>query len=271
MAQIILDGSQPDDVREALIGANPQFASEFIAEMTRDLTPGTPEEYVRIPWIWRVAIAAGKRNDLGEIERLLAVSLPLLNAPLRDWEAVVIGGGIINGMSLRGVWPDERLAEILAGDEELRKRWARSLELAAVMADDSKVPSGTRYDALRMLGVLPWNQSGEHLVKYLAKGTHAELQQGAISGLSDVRSPKVGPALASRLAHFSKSNRDFALDALVRDESRIAVLLDEIAAGRVTQTELKHPQIERLNEVTDPELAQRVRGLALKQAEQTSR
>ena len=271
MARIILDGSQPNDIREALIGANPQFASEFVAEMTRDLTPGTPEEYVRIPWIWRVAIAAGKRNDPGEIKRLLAVSLPSLSAPLRDWQAVVIGGGVINGLSLKGVWPAERLAEILAGDAELGKRWASSLELAVAMADDAKVPSGTRYDALRMLGVLPWNQSGERLAKYLAKGIHAELQQGAISGLCDVRSPKVGPTLASGLAYFSKSNRDFALDALVRDESRIAVLLDEIAAGRVAKAELKRSQIERLNGVTEPALARRVRELALKLSEQTSR
>ena len=271
MARIILDGSQPNDVREALIGANPQFASEFLTEMTRDLAPGTPEEYVRIPWIWRVAIAAGKRNDSGEIKRVLAVSVPALNAPLRDWEAVVIGGGIINGLSLKGVWPTERIAEIIGSDSELAKRWARSLKLAAAMADDTKVPGGTRYDALRMLGVLPWNQSGEHLVKYLAKDTDGELQQGAVSGLSDVRSPKVGPALVSGLSYFSKSNRDFALDALVRDESRIAVLLDEIAAGRVTKKELKPHQVERLNSVKDPALARRVREMALKQPDQTSR
>jgi len=263
MARIILDNSQPNEVREALIGANPQFASEFIAEMTRDLTPGTPEEYVRIPWIWRVAIAAGKRNDAGEIKRLLAVSTPALAAPLHDWQAVVIGGGIINGLSLKGHWPTERISEIVGSNHELAKQWTRSLELAAVMADDSKVPSGTRYDALRMLGALPWNQSGDHLVRYLAKDTPAELQQGAISGLADVRSQKVGPALASGLSYFPKSNREFALDALVRDESRLAVLLDEIAAGRVTKEELKRPQIERLNSATDPALVRRIREMTL--------
>ncbi|HEX5218894.1 MAG TPA: c-type cytochrome, partial [Verrucomicrobiae bacterium] len=263
MARIILDGSQPNEVREALIGANPQFAAEFIAEMTRDLTPGTPEEYIRIPWIWRVAIAAGKRNDAGEIKRVLVVATPSLTSPLRDWEAVVIGGGIINGLSLKGHWPAERITESIGDDPELAKRWARSLDLATAMAGDAKVPTGTRYDALRMLGVLPWDQSGEPLTRYLAKGTHAELQQGAISGLADVRSPKVGPALASGLSYFSQSNRDLALDALLRDESRMAVLVNEIAAGRVARAELNRSQIGRLNRATDPTLARRIRELAL--------
>src|SRR5262249_28499057 len=55
VARLILDSAQPNELRNTAISSNPQFAAELIREMTRDLKPRTPEEYVRIPWIWRVA------------------------------------------------------------------------------------------------------------------------------------------------------------------------------------------------------------------------
>src|SRR5688572_1522312 len=62
-AKQILDASKPGAEREAVIAAHAGRAGEIMAAMVSDLQPGTPEEYKRIPWIWRVAIAAGKRNN----------------------------------------------------------------------------------------------------------------------------------------------------------------------------------------------------------------
>jgi putative membrane-bound dehydrogenase-like protein len=261
IARLILDDKQPKDVREAVIGANPQFASDLILEMTRDLKPGTPEEYVRIPWIWRVAVACGKRNDGDEVKRVLAISLPSVNDNLADWQAVVIGGGIINGLSLRGHWPAERLGEILAGNEALHVRWTHMLELAAAMAENEKTPTGTRYDALRILALEPWDRRRAQLTKYLAKGVNEELQQGAISALSDIRSPHVAPTLASGLHYYSKRNRELALDALMREESRINALLEQLAAGQITKADLGEKRLERLKQIKSEALAARIRSL----------
>ena len=63
------------------------------------------------------------------------------------------------------------------------------------MADDDKVPSGTRYDALRVLGVEPWEKRGAQLVRYLGN-KNAELQMGAVSGLGDVHSPEAAKAFS---------------------------------------------------------------------------
>jgi hypothetical protein len=132
------------------------------------------------------------------------------------------------------------------------------------MADDESVKTGTRYDALRMIAMDSWGKRGAQLVKYLAKGVNDELQQGAISGLSDMQSPPVAAALASGLGHYSKSNREFALDALLRDESRVGVLLDEIAAGRVGKANLGEKRIERLKGLKDEKLANRSRSFLAK-------
>lgn len=256
----VLSDATPAKEREAIINAHRELSSKFLQELTADLNPGA-DEYRRIPWIWRVTIAAGKRNDTDEVLRILELSLPKANEPLRDWQAVVIGGGIINGISLVGVWPRERIEEILKGKADLLSRWQRALDLASAMTDDEKVKTGTRYDALRMIAMDSWEKRGAQLVKYLAKGVNAELQQGAISGLSDMKSPHVAPALISGLAHYSKSNREFALDALVRDEARIGTLLDELAAGRVTKAELGEPRLKKLSQVGDAKIRARVKQL----------
>ena len=214
VARLLLDPNRSAAARAAAINANPQFAADIIAELTKDLAPNTPEEYKRIPWIWRVAIECGKRNDAGQIRRVLDVSLPKADAPLHDWQAVVIGGGIINGISQQNLWPAERIMEILADDADLKSRWQRSLDLASAMADNEKIPAGTRYDALRMLGVEPWPKRGQQLTKYLAKDTHAELQMGAVSAVADVNAPEAVEALITALPNLTDANRQIALQRL---------------------------------------------------------
>src|SRR5262249_6243993 len=106
-----------------------------------------------------------------------------------------------------------------------------------------------------------WEKRGEQLSRYLKRGVHAELQQGAISGLADVRSPKVGPALLSGLAHYSPGNRNFALDALLRDDSRVAALLDAVEKKQVKPADLAEAGVKRLLNLGNPELRGRARRL----------
>jgi hypothetical protein len=259
IARYLLDSAQPASAREAAIRANPQFAADFIAEMTRDLKPGSPAEYERIPWIWRVAIACGKRNEPREIKRVLASSLPHLGQPLRDWQAVVVGGGIINGLSQRGVWPAQSIKAILADDPALLERWNRALELASAMSDNPKVPTGTRYDALRMLGMEPWEKRGAQLARSLAKGVNAELQMGAVSALGDLPSPQATAALVGALDHLKGHNRELALDALLRDDARTDALLDHVTAQKWKPEALGATRVAKLRDHPNPTLRSKAR------------
>ncbi|MEA2736194.1 MAG: hypothetical protein QOE14_2645, partial [Humisphaera sp.] len=161
------------------------------------------------------AIAAGKRNDAAMLKKMLDVSLPKSDEPLRDWQAVVLGGGIINGISQQGAWPGDRLTEIIGDDADLKSRWQRALDLASTMADNEKTPPGTRYDALRMLGVEPWEKRGDQLTRYL-KNENAELQMGAVSALADVKSPEASSALKAALPTLTEKNRNLAEEGLKR-------------------------------------------------------
>jgi hypothetical protein len=129
--------------------------------------------------------------------------------------------------------------EILDGEGELLQRWNWALTQAHPMARDERIPAGTRYDALRMLGAQPWATSGPELERYLAKGTHAELQMGAVSGLGDIRSPQAARALLSALDGLTAENRGLALEALTRSvEGRNVVLENRGSIGGATWQEL---------------------------------
>ena len=252
IARRILDDNLKEDQREALIAQHPDEAASLVVAMTQEMPQESKEEYRRIPWIWRVAVACGKRDREDQIVKMLEVSLPSQDQPLRDWQAVVIGGGVINGIGLKGEWPKSRIDGILRGKPDLSKRWKRSLQLAAVMAEDEKTFTGTRYDALRMIALdsdqTPWTA----LKKYLRKGIDDELQMGAISGLSDIESIDISRDILENVGHFNEENRVLALDALLRTNARIKALLDALENQQILVTQLSPTQRKSLRESKDP-------------------
>jgi hypothetical protein len=264
LAREILDDSRPEADRKRIIADNPQLSLPLLKALVADMPVGdSKEEYRRIPWIWRVTVAAGKRNQVNDLRPIVDFCVPQMKQPLLDWQAVVLGGGVINGIGLSGGWPDEQIRAIVGGNPELTQRWKQLLKLAAVMADNPKVFKGTRYDALRILGLDSWNHRGAQLFRYLVKGVDDELQQGAIGGLSDMRSPCVAPALLSGFTHYEPENRGFVLRALLRDRDRIFVLLEAIQAGTVKAADLGSERLTLLINNPDPAIRDRSRQLLI--------
>jgi hypothetical protein len=264
LARQILDDSRPEAERKQIILDHPQLSLALLKALVVDMPAAdSKEEYRRIPWIWRVTVAAGKRNQVAELTPIVDFCVPAPNEPLRDWQAVVLGGGVVNGIGLSGGWPDEQIRAVVAGNSDLSQRWARLLAEAAVMADNPKIFKGTRYDALRIIGLDTWDRRGAQLFRYILNGIDDELQQGAIGGLSDMRSPCVAQALVSGFSHYEPENRGFALRALMRDHDRTLVLLEAIGTGTVKAADLGAERVARLVNHPDPAIRQRARQLLL--------
>lgn len=247
LRRLVLLPAGTSERRVAAGAATPNVADAAtgIARLLEGLAVGTPAEYERIPAIWEQAIAAGRRNDAAELRRVLDLSLPRPGAPLADWQAVVIGGGVINGLTQAGSWPQARLAELLAGEPEHAAAWERAIELAAAMADDPQVRSGTRYDALRMLGADRFERSGAALVRYLADA-NAELQMGAVSGLGDMEAAGATAALIDALLKLAEQNRSLAVEALLRSGERRKALAAAIERGQAPRELLTSEQLEKV-------------------------
>jgi putative heme-binding domain-containing protein len=238
IAPFLLDDSQSTERRQRVIDLRPGMGPAIVAWLATDLRkrngvdPGadrsphdSPRPEQHIPWIWRVSLAVGRRNDGGEIRDLLEQSLPSENGTLEHWQAVAVGGGIINGLTQVGQWPRQRIEPILQGTASLRPRWNRALELAAVMADDSQVRPGTRYDALRMVALAKPATAIPHLKRYLTNDADRQLQMGAVSGLADIDQPQVTGPLLESLSFLKDRNRQLAVEALLRNPQRSDALL----------------------------------------------
>jgi len=244
----LVDESQSSEVRLALIEKHPALAAEILKAMGAETKVGTPQEYERIPWIWRVAVASGKRNDGPEMLEILQTTLPLAGEPLRDWQAVVIGGGVINGIGVAGMAPRERVEELLKSDAETFTRYQRCLKQAAVMAEDVRVREGTRYDALRIIAMQPWEICGPQLSSYLKKGVSEELQAGAISGSLDVPDLKAFEAVLGGVSYYPPANRELALDGAIRTPLGQKAILLALLKGQVTSEMLGPERQKRLQQ-----------------------
>lgn len=227
-----------------------------ISSLLEGVATGTSDEYRQIPAIWRVAVEAGKRNDTLELQHLLEISLPEIDQPACHWQLVVVGGGIVNGLTMAGVWPKPRVHELLADDEQLTARWNRFVALAATMADDRSIPSGTRYDALRMLGAEDFSAHGAQLVKYLADDSD-ELQMGAVSALGDIDDPASAAALIAKFKLFSPRNRKLAFEALLRSDERVEALVASLESNAFASELLTQENKSALKNLEQLELRSR--------------
>ena len=238
----LLNSNIEEKIRLDLIDEYPCLSSEILTELIRDLESETREETKRIPWIFRVTVAAGERNTDSELLEILEISLPKPGEKLLNWQTVVLGGGIVNGISRQGIWPKSRIHDILQADHILSERWKYAIEESYQIAADPEVPNPWRYDALRILAMDSPEKSIPELQSYLDPDLDDHLNMGAISGLSDIQSTVVTDLLLSGLPHFSDRNRNLVLEAMLRTDRRIAVLFKKISSNELT---IEHFGIEQ--------------------------
>ncbi len=261
VAERLLDDSVDEEARAELAREHVDDAAAILTAMARGMEPGTEEEYRRIPWLWRVSRAAGETNNDRIIVDVLEVATPREGEPLLDWQAVVIGGGIVSGLSAAGEWPGERVEDVLEVHPNLLSGYLRSIELSAAMADDESVPDPTRYDALRLVAMAGWEAASPQLIRYLGSDVHDELQMGAVSGLADIDAPEVDSVLLAHFDEYAPYNRHLALEGLLRTDDRANALLDAVEQGSVVADSLGGERIRRLHEHPSEPVQRRARGL----------
>jgi hypothetical protein len=252
IARQIVDEASHDDLKSKLADDSVPHAAAVITALTQDLPVNDRDEtYRRIPWIWRIAIKAAKQNQPAQLRELLLLCLPSEEQSLTDWQAVVLGGGLINGLSQLGRTPADEIAELLDSPnnpQDTRGRWERTIKLAAEMANNSQVPSGTRYDALRVLGAADWRQFGDVLKRYLEPGTDDELQMGAANALADLTEPAATKTLVRALPGLTEDNRNLAISILAARSPQKKFLRDAVIANEVPRIWLTSEQLKQLED-----------------------
>lgn len=232
IAAQILSENDPDK-RDRLIVARRSSAKELIVELTKDLLPyqerakDTDIEYQRIPSIWRIAILAVRDPAARDraLPELIELALPTPSGKMRDWQSVILGGAIINGLGLENLWPKVELEKLISEHPAWKPRWERALELAKSDAYDARIPAGTRYDAIRVLAMLPSQEALAKVTPFLEDSNpdpaiKEELQMGAVSALSDIDHPGMFEPLLGSYAKLKPGNQALAREAMQRTDQR---------------------------------------------------
>jgi len=246
IAEKLLEEDRPGKARRQLVTEHLDQAPAILKALTGDLEPGSAAEKKRIPWIWRVSIRASETDRAELIREVMRLGLPEADGALHDWQSVVLGGGVVNGLSRSGRWPRQRIMAILEGHSKLIERWRHAVAAASPMAGDEATRTPVRYDALRLLAMADWHKYGEQLAGFLDH-ENATLQMGAVSGLVDMRTPYATTALLDGFAKLANDrNRGLMIDGLLRTEQRQLALLEAIETGDIPRDALTDKQRQQL-------------------------
>jgi HEAT repeat protein len=134
----------------------------------------------------------------------------------------------------------------MKSDPQMLARWQRVLRFSIEKAADERTSTGTRYDALRLVGMLPDEQAIAALQPYWDRGVHEELRMGAISAASDIDSPQAIPLLLASAKNESGHLRSLAIDGLLRTRSGRNALVEGLQMGSLLADALTADQKERL-------------------------
>jgi putative membrane-bound dehydrogenase-like protein len=239
--------------------SEPDIAHRILEELSVSLNRSSTYSARMVPWVWRIARGIGNRNDAEQVKATLDLCLPKPDGAMTEWQMVVLGGGLVMGAAEHTKNPGARIRELAAGIPDGPARLERSIDLAAAMAEDVKVIDGTRYDALRVLGIDASGRTRAVLKKYLDPAVSPELQDGAIGGAADLDlAEESGRMLLERWPEYGPGQRRGVLDAIFRRHDRIPALLEAMEKGVVGPADLEEGRREQLRKQTDGAMLEKV-------------
>jgi hypothetical protein len=89
-------------------------------------------------------------------------------------------------------------------------------------------------------------------VRYLSPEVGAELQAGAIGGLSDLQDPRADDALVQNAGRIVAANRRYLVEALLRTDARRTRLREAVARGAIREEWLTPDQRQRAGSSAHP-------------------
>lgn len=131
------------------------------------------------------------------------------------------------------------------------------LARAASLAADKSQPVPARVQAVELLTLTPFAQSGDLLLSLLALNEAQPVQLAAMQTLGRYPDPKIGPELTKRWNALTPRLRTEAMALLVARRERIPALLDAVEAKTIRRSEFSSPQLNFLMNSRDAELRAR--------------
>jgi putative membrane-bound dehydrogenase-like protein len=140
---------------------------------------------------------------------------------------------------------------------KLKPQFALAARLAADVRTPGPTPEATRAEAVQLLGLTSYAESGATLLALLGGNEPPALQSAALATLARFTEPALGGELTKRWPMFSSRLKSEALTALLARPERLAALLAAVESGVIKPAELNSTQIKPLLAHRDASIRER--------------
>lgn len=141
--------------------------------------------------------------------------------------------GLADGMGRRGTQLAAFLKTLPEADRKLADDVSKLLQTAAVTATDAKRDAADRLTAVRLLAHTSWSTAEKPLAKLFTDETTQDIRLAAVRSLGAHRDPAVAPLLLKGWSAYTPAVRREVVEAMVRQQDRLLLLLGEIEKGKI--------------------------------------
>jgi putative heme-binding domain-containing protein len=224
-------------ISAAILSARPEKMGSLFRELTRDQRFG--QSTVGEGFLRQLIQIIGAKNDAAEVAAVLKF-ITAGNASPAFVRA--LGDGLQRaGSSLAKADTQGQLKSVFASAEKT--------------ATDTTATEANRTQAVALLALTSFKESGATLASCLSSGQPEPVQLAAINALGRFSAAGVGAMLLKSWTSFTPRARSEAITALLSRPDRATALLRAIEAGTVPRDQLNASQIEALQRHKDKQVA----------------
>jgi putative membrane-bound dehydrogenase-like protein len=265
LAKIALRDVDHPWTRSAVAAAVPSSSGKLIGALLTMPSGLTAQSSVtRLQLLQELAAIAGARGDAEEIAALLLALQKLPEQDRARWQRAGLLG-LAGGMGRRGTQLGAYLDKLPPTDRPAAEFGAAMLQGAGQLALDPKQELANRVEAVRLLAHASWKTAEGPLTQLLGAENTQELRLAAVRALAAQPQPEVARLLLASWTAYPPALRRESTEALMRQSSRIKVLLKEIEVGKVRPGDLDAARVRQLLNHKDPV----IRGQATKLLEES--
>jgi putative heme-binding domain-containing protein len=255
----ILRGDGADRwIRLAVFSSLAKGAGDFFATLAADE-----------PWratgagrdaLYETARYLGRQNNRAEILKLLETLESFSDAELPVSSAVIRGLG--DGMARGASSVQEQLAGL--GSDKAEQILERMLKTARLVAADTDRASGERIDAVRLLALGSFAESGPVLSELISNRQPQDVQSAALVALARFSDPAIADTLVAAWPELSPRLRAEATEILFSRGGYLQALLTAAEQGKVSLADVEPARLGALAKHPDEAVRKRARPLVVK-------
>jgi putative membrane-bound dehydrogenase-like protein len=235
LRDIIQQDMENSWMRAAVLSSLAEGAGEMFGLM---VSGPTAQEKGGQEFLRQLVLIIGAKNNSSEIAQVIDFLAKSKDRALSFSLVRALGDGL------------QHAGSSIANVEDVKKIFAQAGEVAA----NTQEKEATRIQAIQLLGLTRFSESGQTLRSLLNQNQSQAIQLAAVAALANLQEPEVAAQLIEPWKTFTPRLQSEALSALLARPERVTALLQAVEKGAIRPSDLASPQITFLKNHRDPNI-----------------